>query len=413
MWYGVQAYIGGRCVYLMIRAVWPSWDRAAMPGPFAPGTTTTPDFVSFLVFWLCSLPAIWFPVHKIRHLFTVKAYVVPPAAVAFLVWTLVRAGGAGPVVSQPSALAGSALAWEMVRGIMSSIANFTTLVVNDCDFSRFARRPRDALWSQLLAIPLAFAVTSLVGILVSSASSVLYRDPIWDPLVLLGRFADEDPSAGPRAGVFLIAFAFALAQLGTNIAANSVSAGTDLAALLPRYVDIRRGGYFCAAVGLAMCPWNLLSTANNFTTYLSAYSVFLSSIAGVMVADYYLVRRGFLDRAALYDVRRTAPYRYNALGAHGRAYAAYLAGILVNVVGFVGALGRPVPRGATYLYNVNFFAGFIVSAALYWGLCRVSPVPATSDRWMEVGGDTDDDDGSGGAPEAKAKDAIARADAVP
>lgn len=142
----------------------------------------------------------------------------------------------------------------MVSGIMSSIANFATLIVNDCDFARFATKPKDALWSQLITIPVGFAVTSFIGIIVSSSSTVLYGQPIWNPLDLLGNFL-IGANSGARFGVFIISFAFALAQLGTNIAANSVSAGTDMTALLPRYLNIRRGGYICAAVGLAMCPW--------------------------------------------------------------------------------------------------------------------------------------------------------------
>ncbi|KAK4099198.1 hypothetical protein N658DRAFT_430438 [Parathielavia hyrcaniae] len=390
VWYGVQAYIGGHCVYIMIRAIWLSWDRDTIPNTFPEGSgTKTADYVSFFIFWFCSLPAIWFPVHTIRHLFTVKSYFVPVAGVAFLIWAVVRAGGVGPIVRQPATKEGSELAWEFVKGVMSSIANFATLIVNDPDFSRFAAKPRDALWSQLFTIPIGFALTSFIGIIVSSSSTIIYGgDPIWDPLVLLERFID-DGGSGQRFGVFVIAAAFALAQLGTNIAANSVSAGTDMTALLPRYLNIRRGGYICAVIGLAMCPYNLLTSSNQFTTYLSAYSVFLSSIAGVMISDYYLVRRGYLEVKELYDARRTGPY-YFTYGFHWRAYAAYIGGILINVVGFAGAVGTPVPIGATYIYNVNFFGGFMVSAGLYWAFCKIWPVPACSSKWMEVGDEIED-----------------------
>ncbi|OHX00513.1 uracil permease [Colletotrichum incanum] len=389
IWYGVQAYIGGHCVYLMIRSIWKSWDRYEIPNTFPEGSgTRTADWVSFFIFWLCSLPAIWFPVHKIRHLFTVKSYVVPCAGIAFLIWAIVRAGGVGPIVRQPAKAQGSELAWEFVKGVMSAIANFATLIVNDPDFSRFAAKPRDALWSQLFTIPIGFAFTSFIGIMVSSSSTVIYGEEIWDPLDLLEKFIDDGGSA-QRFGVFVIAASFALAQLGTNIAANSVSAGTDMTALLPRWISIRRGGYICAAVGLAMCPYTLLTSSNQFTTYLSSYSVFLSSIAGVMCSDYYLVRKGYLEVKELYDARKTGPY-YFTYGFHWRGYAAYIAGILINVVGFAGAIGRDVPVGATYIYNLNFFAGFIVSSGVYWGLCKVSPIPACSDRWMEVGDEIDD-----------------------
>lgn len=292
---------------------------------------------------------------------------------------------------------------------MSAIANFATLIVvcksqftskisgilesantrqNDPDFARFARKPKDALWSQLFAIPCGFAITSFIGIIVSSSSTVIFGQAIWNPLELLQSFLDEGTSKN-RAGVFFIAMAFALAQLGTNIAANSVSAGTDMTALLPRYLNIRRGGYICAIAGLVMCPWNLLSSANNFTTYLSAYSVFLSSIAGVIVSDYYFVRRGYLQIKDLYSAKKNSPYFYTS-GFSLRGYTAYIAGILINIVGFVGAIGKPVPAGANYIYRLNFFCGFIIAAATYFSLCKFFPVPATSDVWMEVGDQIED-----------------------
>ena len=285
---------------------------------------------------------------------------------------------------QPARISGSEFGWAFVSGVMSSIANFATLIVNDPDFTRFAQKPRDQLWSQLVTIPCGFALTSFIGIIVSSASTVLYKEPIWHPLTLLQYFLDDGGSKN-RAGVFFISTAFALAQLGTNIAANSVSAGSDMTALLPRFINIRRGGYICAIVGLCMCPWNLLSSSNNFVTYLSAYSVFLSSIAGVMISDYYFVRRGYLQVKDLYSAKRTGPY-YFTYGVNWRAYIAYIAGIIINVVGFAGAIGKKVPIGATYVYNVNFFGGFIVASGTYYLLSKVLfPIPACSDKWLEVG----------------------------
>ncbi|KAF2873805.1 uracil permease [Massariosphaeria phaeospora] len=383
IWYGVQAWIGGTCVYLMIRSIWSNWRDDAIPNGIEGSGTHTVRFVSFFLFWLGSLPFIWPPVNKIRHLFTVKAYFVPTAGIAFFIWAVVRAKGIGPIVHQPGTLQGSALGWMMVRGIMSSIANFATLIVNDPDFSRFAAKPKDALWSQLITIPVGFAVTSFIGIIVSSSSTVIFGKPIWNPLDLLESFLEEGGSA-QRFGVFMIAAAFTLAQLGTNIAANSVSAGTDMTALAPRWLNIRRGGYICALVGLVMCPWHLLSTTNSFTTYLSAYSVFLSSIAGVIICDYYVVRKGYLQIKDLYSGKSTGPY-YFTYGVHWRGYVAYIAGILINVVGFAGAIGREVPIGAKRIYDLNFFMGFIVSSFVYWSLCKISPIPATSDTWLEVG----------------------------
>lgn len=218
--------------------------------------TNTRDFLSFFLFALCSLPALWFPVHKIRHLFTVKSYYTPMAGIAFLAWAVHKAGGLGPVMNQGSKAQDSDLAWGMVKGVMSSIANFAAVILNASDFSRVAYKPRDALWPQLITIPVGFGITSFIGIVVSSSSEVLYPEVVWNPLDLLGNFLDGASSAD-RFGVFVISSAFALAQLGTNIAANSISAGTDLSALLPRFITIRRGSFICAAVGFAMCPVRL------------------------------------------------------------------------------------------------------------------------------------------------------------
>jgi nucleobase:cation symporter-1, NCS1 family len=140
-------------------------------------------------------------------------------------------------------------------------------------------------------------------------------------------------------------------------------------------------------VGLVICPWTLLSSSNNFITFLSAYSVFLSSIAGVIVADYYLVRKGYLRTSDLYSARSDGAYYYT-LGFHWRGYVAYVAGILVNIVGFAGAVGMDVPAVATYVYNFNFFCGFIVASVVYSGLCGAFPVPGTSEVWREVDADS-------------------------
>lgn len=369
----------------MITAIWPSYSN--VPNGIPSSGTTTKDFVSFFLFWLCSLPAIWFPVHQIRHLFTVKSIFTPIAMIAFFAWSIHRANGIGPIVHQPTTLSGSALGWAVIKGIMSSIANFATLIVNDPDFSRFAKSPRSALWSQLFSIPIGFAITSFIGIIASSSSKVIFGQAIWDPLQLLSQFL-VGASSGERFGIFIIATGFALAQLGTNIAANSVSAGTDMTALMPRFINIRRGGYVCAMVGLAMCPWKLLASSNNFTTYLSAYSVFLSSIAAVILTDYYVVRKGNLQIKDLYSARKRSLYYYS-YGFSWRGFTAYISGILVNIVGFAGAVGRTVPIGAQYIYNVNYFAGFVVSSIIYYLLCRVFPVPGASQTWNELDIDVD------------------------
>ncbi|KAJ7753361.1 permease for cytosine/purines, uracil, thiamine, allantoin-domain-containing protein [Mycena maculata] len=394
IWYGVQASIGGSCMLVMLRAMWPSVQNIPNHLPASSGTTTR-DFLCFFLFWLISLPAIWFPIHQIRHLFTVKSIVAPIAGITFFIWCIVKAKGVGPIIRQPGTLHGSDLSWAMVSSLMSCISNMATLVTNAPDFASRAKSPQAALLPQLISVPLTFSLVSFIGIIVSSSSVTIYGEAVWSPIDLLGMFLDDSPSHATRFGVWFISASFIIAQLGTNISANSVSAGCDLTALFPRFINIRRGGYVAAIVGLCMLPWNLLKSSNSFTSYLSAYSVFLSSIAGVMITEYYRVRKGHYRVSDLYSTRRDGWYWYT-YGINVRAYAAYIAGILINVVGFAGATGRTVPLAATRIYQMSFFTGFGVSALVYWALARAFPVPGAAHVFEEVdvaegeGGDRDD-----------------------
>jgi NCS1 family nucleobase:cation symporter-1 len=401
VWYSVQGWIGGQCVQLMLQAIFHNVDQK-LDTPLQGGATTTFKFLGFFLFWLGSLPAIWFPPHQIRHLFTFKAYVVPVAGIGFLIWTILKAHGIGPVIHQLSSLKGLALAWVFIESTMNSLANFATLIVNAPDFSRFADKPSFGIKYLVytLSIPLCFSITSLIGILVSSSSTLLYGTTYWSPLDVLGQFLNSYTS-GNRAGVFLISAAFALAQLGTNILANSLSFGTDCTALFPRFINIRRGGFICAALALCICPWNLMSSSSMFTTYLSAYSVFLSSIAGVVACDYFYVRRGYIKLTHLYSLHApeepsaSSVYMFGRFGVNWRAYVAYICGILPNIVGFVGATKtHEVPIGAVEVYRLNFFMGFFSAAIVYGILCNVSPIAGTPpvakfeigwyEEWQEV-----------------------------
>ncbi|PCH35183.1 hypothetical protein WOLCODRAFT_19825 [Wolfiporia cocos MD-104 SS10] len=365
IWYGVQASWGGDCVLVMLRAMWPSEliELSANSMPASSGTNTR-DFMCFFLFSLISLPAIWPPMHKIRYFFTFKAIITPIAGVVFMVWCIVKAHGVGPIVHQPGTVHGSQLGWAMVSSIMSCFNTMVTLVT-----------PSDVVIPQLVALPLSFCIVSFLGIIVSSSSQAIYGRAIWSPIDLMGMFLDDSPSHATRFGIWFIAAAFIIATIGTNVSANSISAGCDLTALLPRYINIRRGGYIAAIVGFCMCPWNLLSTSSKFTTYLSAYAVFLSSFAGVMAADYWLVHKGHYRVSDLYSTDKDGWYR---------AYGSYIAGFLVNVVGFAGATGRTVPLAATHIYELSFFTGYGVSALVYWILNLIFPARGASRTFEEV-----------------------------
>lgn len=214
IWYGVQTSIDGEYVLVMLRAMWPSVQNITNTLPPSSGTTTR-DFMCFFLFWLVSLPAIWLPIHQVRHLFTVKAIIVPIAGITFFIWCIIKARGVGPIVHQPATVHGSPLGWAMVASITSCINSQSTIITNAPDFASRARRPSEAVMSQMLSIPIVFALVSFIGIIVSSSSQAIYGEAIWSPMDLLGRFLDGSPTHATRFGVWFIAAAFALATVGS------------------------------------------------------------------------------------------------------------------------------------------------------------------------------------------------------
>lgn len=399
VWYAVQSWIAMTPVSLMLKSIFGKNLQDRFHDGISSPNATTYEFMCFFIFWVISIPALLVPPHQIRHLFTVKAALVPFAAFGFLIWALKKSHGKIALGTlNDYEIHGSEFSWAFIRSIMACLANFATLIVNAPDFSRFSVSPNSSLWSQLFSIPILFAITSLIGILVTAAGYELYGVNYWSPLDVLARFLETDYTKGTRAGVFLISFVFTLAQLGTNISANSLSAGTDMTALLPKFINIRRGGVICAILALCICPWNLMASSNKFTSALSAYAVFLSSIAGIVCADYFVVRRGYIKLSHLYSVKKGSYYMYgNRFGINWRALCAYLGSILPNMTGFVGNVSDTitVPKGATYLYYLNYWVGYVISFSLYLILCYFFPVEGTPvknclktrgwyEKWIEV-----------------------------
>lgn len=381
VWYAVQAWLGSQPVSLMLRSIFGKNLADRIPNHFGDKNTTTYEFMCFFIFWVVSVPFVLVPPHKIRHLFTIKAVLIPFAAFGFLIWALKRSHGNIALSSlNDSAPGGSEFSWIFVRSLMSCIANFAALIINAPDFSRFAKNPHASLWPQLIAIPLFFGITCLIGILVTAAGYEMYGVNYWSPLDVLGRFLDTSYTSGTRAGVFLISFVFALAQLGTNISANSLSCGADMTALFPRYINIKRGGIFCVCMALCICPWDMMSSSSKFTSALSAYAIFLSSIAGVICADYYVVRRGYLKLTHMFLAQEGSYYMYNnKYGINWRALVAYLCGIAPNLPGFIHDVGNNihVSEGAIRLYYLGYPVGFCIAMITYLVLCWFFPVPGT------------------------------------
>ncbi|MGD0872339.1 MAG: NCS1 family nucleobase:cation symporter-1 [Bryobacteraceae bacterium] len=349
-WFGIQSWIGGQAIFSLLKIVWP-----------AAGNMAGGQWACFFAFWLLNIAVIWRGIETIKFLEGIGAPFMLGIGLLLLWWITGKAGGLGPVLSAPSKFHSTA---EFVRFFIPSLTGmvgfWATVALNIPDFTRYARSQKAQMLGQALGLPAAMTLYSFIGVAVTSASVVLFGEAIWDPVVLLGKF--NQPVVALIALIALL-----VATLNTNVAANVVSPSNDFSNLNPRLISFRTGGLITGVVGILMMPWKLLTSFSSYIFgWLVGYSGLLGPIAGVMIADYFLIRRARLKVDDLY--RRDGAYEYEG-GVNLKAVAALVSGIVVALMGLV------VPP-LRWLYDYAWFIGFGVSGAVYVLLMQRAEAPA-------------------------------------
>lgn len=368
-WFGIQTWIGGYAIFQMLKLWVP--ELAVLPRVFPEswGLDTGPA-LTFLGFWALNMAVVYFGVESIRKLLVFKAIFLPVAAFALLFWAIVASHGLGPILAQHSKFADADAFWTYFFPALTGMVGFwATLSLNIPDFTRYAKSQRAQIVGQAIGLPPAMTFFAFVGVAVTSATTIIFGKTIWDPVVLAGKFQSR----------WLITFAMvavAISTLATNIAANIVSPANDFSNLAPDKISFRIGGYLTGVIGILIFPWKLIADPQGYIfKWLIAYSSLLGPVGGIMIADYYFVRRQWLEVDALY--RAEGRYWFEG-GVNRRAILALCLGIAPNVPGFlmeVGVLsadsGWAVFGG---LYHYAWFIGFAVSALAYLGLMRSAKV---------------------------------------
>lgn len=295
-------------------------------------------------------------------------------------WCIHKAGGSGSIFDLQPTVSGSTKAYLWLSCMSSVTGTWSTLACNIPDFSRYARTSKGQ-FIQLPFLPLVFTLCGTIGIITTSATSIIYGKPIWDPLQIISKWLDL--GHGGRAAAFFAATAWYIAQVGTNITANSISAANDLTVLFPRYVNIERGCIIAAIVGgWVIVPWKIISSAETFLAFMGGYAVFLAPIAGILAADYWLIKKQHIDVPALYDPGGRYKYWY---GINWRALLALLVAVSPNLPGLGYSIGLQtnnaetgtqtdsvgISEGAKNLYTFDWLFGFVTSVVVYtvvsWG----------------------------------------------
>src|SRR5437660_4543989 len=344
-WFGIQTWIGGEAIHTLIRTLVPAWGHL----PYGPA-------ICFVAFWLINLFVILKGIEYIRVLQGISAPVRLVVGVLLLCWAYATAGGFGPMLAALSRFSNFPEFLQfLVPALNGTVGFWAAVSLNIPDFTSFARRQREQVIWQALALPTTMTLYSLIGILVTSATVVIYGTAIWDPVQLLSRF--HSPVA-----VVISLLAILLATLNVNIGANVVSPANDFSNLWPRKISFRTGGVITCFMGIALMPWKLLADYKTFILgWLGGYAAFLGPVAGIMICDYFVVRKRVLQVDDLY--LRGGMYEYSN-GFNWRALIALALGSGTALVG----LAVPVVR---VLYDYSWFVGFAVSFAVYYALMRL------------------------------------------
>ncbi len=358
-WFGIQTWIGGWAIYKLIEVMWPGIATLPQLLPAFVGLHTG-EFLCFMLFWAMNVWIVLRGMDSIKFLETWGSPFLLAVGVALFIWAAVRAGGIGPMLDNPVGRAEGrtgGLTGVFGAGLTSAVAFWGTMALSIPDFSRYAKSQRDQIIGQAVGLPGTMALFAFIGAAVTSATAVIFGTRIADPVALLARIG----------GPFMIMLAMAgltIATLTTNIAANIVAPANGFSNVAPHRISFKQGAMITAVIGILMMPWRLYNDAAAYIfTWLIGYGALLGPVAGIMIADYFFLRRGVLVVDDLY--RRAGTYEY-AGGVNRAAIAALALGALPSLPGFIGALrGRPAGGFFGGVYNWAWFVGFLVAGAVH------------------------------------------------
>ncbi|CZT44695.1 related to uracil permease [Rhynchosporium secalis] len=370
-WFAVQSWTGGLCVSAVLSAMFPSFMHLKNTLPESANTTTS-RFLGWVVYNMITVPILYVKPEKTAKLLFVMNGISLTTLVSMMIYLLAAARGGGPLLSAPAtAQSSSALGWAITQGVTTVIGGIAVGLTNQSDYSRFARKPGDQVFGQWFSIITLGTILPLFGCLSSSASLKLYGEAYWNPPDVLLRWLDDSYSSGTRAAVFFAGVGLVICQLAINTIDNSFSAGMDLAGLLPKYLNIRRGAYIALVLSIVMCPWQLLASAGTFISVMGAYSVFLGPMCGIQITDYFLIRQRKVKLSDMYSPSPSGIY-YFWKGVNPRAFVAWCVGWAPQLPGFIANVNPDVdvPDVCMKMFYLAFPLGLVISATVYYLLCR-------------------------------------------
>jgi NCS1 family nucleobase:cation symporter-1 len=347
-WFGIQTWIGGLALNTLLAAALPAW--GSLPGNV---------WISFAVFWLVQVAVILRGLEGIKKLESWSAPLLLGGGVILLGWAIRQGGGLGLVLSESARLQTHHTPfWRLFpAGLTANVGYWATLSLNIPDFTRYARSQRDQALGQALGLPTTMTAFAFIGVAVTAPQSWCRRGD-------LGSVAHPKSGRSSILGALIVL----LAQLTTNMAANVVSPANDFSSLAPRRINYVTGGLITAAIGILMMPWKLYQDASAYIfTWLVGYSSLMGAIGGILIADYWVLRRGELSSSDLFKL--DGRYSYTR-GFNRRALVALVLAVVPVIPGFLRAAVTPGgqvqdPSVLDWLYTYAWFVTFGLSFVFY------------------------------------------------
>lgn len=366
-WFGVNCYYGSFIVTEIIAAIWPSYRNITNTLPNS-AQITTQQMLSYFLFCLVQFPFLLIPIEKLKKLFLVKAILLIPVSVGMVIWICVKAGDVQGIFGQPAIVSGSTRTWLWIGTLSANTNSWLPNSLNMSDFTRYSKT-KNAPYSMLPTIPIVRTIYAILGITMTGAGRVLYNEDLWSPTLLLSKWT----GSGGRFMAFLCGCLWLLAQISTNVSANSAPFAHDLMSLAPGWINIRRGSVLGMLLGAwALVPWSVVNSATKFLSFMGGYGCFIAIFVGTMLSDYFFVRRRKLDVPGLYNPH--GRYRYKA-GVNWRAFATFVLFGSISFPGLVNSI-RPdieIPDGFQRIYELNFLINIFGPAFMYWALSVMFP----------------------------------------
>ena len=363
-WFGIQTWIGGAAIYQLMLVMVPGLADSVYLGDLI--GLNLAQLACFFLFWFMNMYVIYRGIDLIKKLESWAAPFLLLIGFCLLGWAWMEVGSLGQILDASYTLSTQSdiQFWKIFwPGLTAMVGFWATLSLNIPDFTRYVSSQREQVVGQVIGLPTTMVLYSFIGIAVTSATVIIFGEAIWDPVLLLGRFDSSSV-------VIISMIGLTIATLSTNIAANVVAPANSFSNIKPSLINFKWGGYITGIVGILIFPWKLLADPQGYIfKWLIAYSALLGALAGIMICDYFVLRKTKLDLAHLF--KADGKYR----GWNKAAWFAFVLSVIPMIPGFLihveAVQADAVPPIWDEIYSYAWFISFFLAFILYYIFIKI------------------------------------------